>query len=164
MANFSFDIALGREVELHNRVNDSDPTNAAFILLVLALTGLEDDEVLRTYALVSTMLAASNNEVTNANYARKILTDVDIAVPTVNTTLHKVTVLLPNQTFTAIGVGDTWAKAVLAYDNDSTGGTDANHIPVCAWDLRDSTGNYLIPATTTYILGAPSGYLSAYNN
>lgn len=164
MANGSFNISLGREVEFHNRVDGNDPTNAALILVVLAATGLEVDSVLQDYDTLSALLAAANNEVTNANYARKVLTDADIAVPTVNTTLHRVTVAFPNQTYTAIGAGDTWAKAVLAYDNDSTGGTDANLIPVCAWDLRDSTGTYLIPSTTTYILGAPTGYLTAYNN
>lgn len=161
MANRSFDIALGREIEFHNRVNDNDPTDSGLVLLVLALTGLEADSVVRTYATVSTLLAASNNEVTNTNYARKVLTDSDIVAPTVSTTAHTTTVYFSNQTFTNIAAGDTWAKAVLAYDNDTTGGSDANLIPICFWDLRDSDGGYLIPAGTTYVIGVPNGYLVA---
>jgi len=161
VANFSFDIALGREVEFHNRVNDNDPTNAGFVLLVLALAGLEVDSVLRTYALISTLLAATNDEVANANYARKVLTDADVSAPVIDSAAHTTTLSFPNQTFTAIGAGATWAKAVLAYDPDTTSGTDTTLVPVCAWDLRDVNGNYLIPATTTYVIGAASGYIVA---
>ena len=37
--------------------------------------------------------------------------------------------------FTTIAAGDSWRKLLLCYDNDSTGGSDANIIPVTAYDL-----------------------------
>lgn len=40
MANIVFNIAKGRPVELYNRVKNSDPTNAAFILVPLETSGL----------------------------------------------------------------------------------------------------------------------------
>lgn len=161
MADFSFNISLGREVEFHTRVNDNDPANSALILLVLALSGLEVDSTLRTYTTVSALLAASNNEATNTNYGRKTLTDSDIAAPSVSNSLNQTTLSFSNQTYTNIAAGDTWAKMVMAYDSDTTGGSDANLIPVCAWDLRGADGNYLIPASTTYVIGAANGYLIA---
>lgn len=137
MANFTFDIALGREVEFHNRVDGNDPANSALILVVLASAGLEADSVLRTYATLSALLAASTNEVTNAGYARKTLTDANIGPPTVNTTTHRTTLSFTTalQTFAAIGAGDAWRKILVCYDNDTTGGTDANIVPVTAHDL-----------------------------
>ncbi len=161
MANFAFDISIGREVELYNRVNNNDPSTSGLVFLVLALSGLESDDTLRTYTTVSALLAAANDEVANANYARKVLTDVDLAVPTSDAVAHTTTLFFPSQTFTNIGAGATWAKAVLAYDPDTTGGSDTTLVPICAWDLRDANGNYLIPATTTYVIGAANGFLVA---
>lgn len=137
MSSFTFDIALGREVEFHYRVNDSDPTNAALVLVVLDESGLEVDNVLRTYATLATLLAAANDEVTNTGYARKVLTDADIGAATPDTTTHRTTLELTTdvQVFTTISAGDSWRKLLLCYDNDSTGGSDANIIPVTAYDL-----------------------------
>jgi hypothetical protein len=137
MSSFTFDIALGREVEFHYRVNDSDPTNAALVLLALDESGLEVDNVLKTYATLATLLAAANNEVTNGGYARKVLTDADIGPATPNTTAHTTTLSLTTavQTFATIAAGTSWRKLLLCYDPDSTGGTDATIIPVTAYDL-----------------------------
>lgn len=158
MANFSFDIALGREVEFHNRVNDNDPANSALILVVLANSGLEADSVLRTYATLSALLAAASNEATNTNYARKTLADADIVAPTVNTTTHKVSVTFSNQTFATILAGDSWRKLLLCIDMDTTAGTDANIIPVCAFDLLKD-GVAVTPNGNNIIVAAPTGYL-----
>jgi hypothetical protein len=144
VANFAFDVALGREVEFYSRVDSNDPANSALIIVVLAHTGIESDSVLKQYATLSALLAASNNEVTNTNYARKTLTDADLAAYTVDTSAHSITLPLPTQTYTAIAVGDTWSKALVCYDSDTTGGTDANIIPVASQDIRLS-GAPLVP-------------------
>lgn len=156
--NFSFDVSLGREVEFHNRVNDNDPANSALILAVLAASGLEDDSVLRTYATLSALLGGASNEATNTNYARKTLADADIVAPTINTTTHKVSVTFSNQTFTTILAGDSWRKLLLCIDMDTTAGTDANIIPVCAFDLL-SEGVAVTPNGNNIIVAAPNGYL-----
>ena len=136
MADFMFDVARGREVEIYSRVDSNDPANSAFVIVVLALVGLEVDSTLRTYPDLASLLAASNNEVTNTGYSRKTLTDADLAVYTVDYTAHLITLPLPTQVYTTIAVGDTWAKALVTYDSDTTSGTDANIIPITAQDIR----------------------------
>lgn len=158
MANQAFDVALGREVEFYSRVDSNDPANSALILLVLAASGLEADSVLRTYATVSALLAASNNEVTNGGYGRITLTDTGLAAYTVDTTNHLITLPLANQTFTSILAGDSWRKLVVAYDSDTTGGTDANLIPVCFVDLLID-GVAVVPNGNNIIVAFPNGLL-----
>lgn len=156
--NQSFDVSLGREVEFYSRVDSNDPANSALILLVLASSGLEADSVLRTYATVSALLAASNNEVTNTGYARITLTDASLSAYTVDTTNHTITLPLSNQTFTTISAGDSWRKLVVAYDSDTTSGTDANLIPVCHLDLLID-GVAVVPNGNNIILSFPNGLL-----
>lgn len=159
MANFSFNISLGREVEFHNRVDGSDPTNAVFVLVVLASSGLEPDSTLKTYDTLSALLAASNNEVTNTGYARIVLSDSGIAAYTVDDTNNLIRLALADQTFTSISAGDAWRKALLCYDSDSTGGTDANIVPVKAYDIIDpETGAAVIPTGDNIIFGFANGY------
>lgn len=159
MAGFSFNVALGREVEFHNRVNDSDPTNAVFVLVVLAASGLEVDADLKDYDTLSALLASTNNEVTNTGYARIVLSDAGIAAYTVDDDDDSITLPLANQTHVNIAVGDSWRKALLCYDSDSTGGTDANIIPVKAFDVIDpETGAAVIPTGDDIIFGFPNGY------
>jgi hypothetical protein len=160
MSDFVFDVARGREVEIYGRVDTNDPTNSAFKVVVLALVGLETDDTLRTHADLAVLLAATNNEVTNANYARKTLTDADLAAYTVDTTAHLITLPLPSQVYTAVGVGDTWAKALLTYDSDTTSGTDANIIPVTAQDIRLYSAP-LVPNGGDVTFSWPNGLLVA---
>ena len=136
MADFPFDVARGREVEIYGRVDTNDPANSAFTIVVLALVGLESDDVLRTYPDLASLLAASNNEVTNTGYARITLTDADLAVYTVDYSAHLITLPLPTQVYPAVDVGDTWAKALVTYDSDTTSGTDATIVPITAQDIR----------------------------
>jgi hypothetical protein len=159
MGQFSFDIAKGREVELYGRVDGNDPANSALKIVVLAQSGLEADNVLRTYATLAALLA-SNNEVTNTNYARKTLTDASLAAYTVDTTTHATTLPLPPQTFASIQPGDVWAKALVCYDADTTSGTDADIIPVTAQDIR--LNNVPVPPDGGNIIFSwPSGLLVA---
>lgn len=158
MAAFTFDWALGREVELYNRVDTNDPTNSALLMVVLAANGLEDDFTLRTYATLSALLAASNNEVTNTNYARKTLTDANLSAFSPNTNTHRTTLTLPLQTFASISAGDSWAKVLICYDSDTTGGTDANVLPVTAADLRIS-GSVIVPNGSNIVVDFSSGFV-----
>jgi hypothetical protein len=159
--NLAFDVALGREVEFWNRVNDSDPTNAVFVILVLANAGLESDATLRTYSTVSDLLAGASNEVTNTGYARITLTDASIGAYTVDTTNHTITLPLSDQTWATPAAGDLWRKGVIAYDSDSTAGTDANLIPVAMWDVLNSQGNAVTPNGSAITMSFPNGLLTA---
>jgi hypothetical protein len=160
MSAFTFDWALGREVELYNRVDTNDPTNSALLMVVLTASGLEEDSILRTYATLSALLASSNDEVTNTNYARKTLTDANLSAFSPNISTHRTTLTLPLQTFTSIAAGDSWSKVLICYDNDTTGGTDANVVPVTAADLRIS-GSVIVPNGSNIVVDFSSGWLIA---
>lgn len=132
MANFVFNIAKGKVAEYAERVNANDPVNSAFVLLVLATTDLEADSVLIDADTVAALLAGTTSEVTNTNYARKEITALTVAVDDTN---DRTTVDMADQTWSAIAAGDGWSKLVIAYDSDTTGGTDADLIPLVALDL-----------------------------
>lgn len=158
MANQSFDVALGREVEFYSRVDSNDPTNSALVLVVLSALGLESDAALRIHTTLASVLAASNDEVTNANYARKVLTDSSLSAYTVDTALHTITLPLVNQTYTSIGVGNSWRKLLVCYDSDTTGGTDTNIIPICHLDLLID-GVAVVPNGNNIVVAFPNGIL-----
>ena len=160
MGTFVFNQSLGREVELYNRVQTNDPTNSALIMLVLASAGLEADSTLKTAATVSALLAGSTNEVTNTGYGRKTLTDAVLSAFTVDNTNNQILLTLPLQTFTTISAGDLWSKVVVAYDNDTTSGTDANIVPVTAADLRIG-GSVISPNGSNIVIDFTAGFVYA---
>lgn len=135
MADFVFNVAKGRAAEFYNRVENNDPASSALIVLVLATAGLETDAVLKDMATVTALVAGSTNEVTNSGYARKVLTDVELAAFAVDNTNDRVDIDIPDQTWTAVAAGDGWSKLIVAYDNDTASGTDLNIIPMTAHDF-----------------------------
>lgn len=140
MANFVFNIAKGRVVELYNRVENNDPANSAFVVVVLKTTGLESDATLLDYDNLDLLLKRGGGsqvaEVTNSGYARKTLTDVDLAsVPAPDDTNDRYDIDIPDLTWTAVAAGDGWSKLLVCYDNDTTAGTDANIVPLTAHDF-----------------------------
>jgi hypothetical protein len=157
MANFTFVIAKGREAEFHNRVDGNDPANSALILVVLSTVGLQADSILIDYDTLQDILAF-NLEPTNANYARKTLTDANISPYTVDDTNNLIRLPLANQTYTSIGAGTSWAKLLICYDNDTTGGTDANIVPVAAFDTFIN-GVAVVPNGNNIIVSFPNGYV-----
>jgi hypothetical protein len=135
MANQAFNIAKGRIVEYANRVNVNDPTNAVFLVLILATAGIESDAVLIDVDTVSALVAGTTNEVTNSGYARKTLDQTSGITITVDDTNDRVDVDIPDQTWVAVAAGDGWNDFVMAYDSDSTAGTDANVVPMTQHDF-----------------------------
>lgn len=160
MAAFTFNVAKGRTVELHGRVDGNDPANSALILVVLADSGLESDDILKDKDTLADVLSGTTNEVTNSGYARKTLTDADVAAATVDDANDWVTLALATQTFTSIAAGDSWSKLLVCYDADTTGGTDANIVPLTAHDLRIN-GAVIVPSGANIVVSASSGYLRA---
>lgn len=141
MADEVFNIAKGRVVEWYNRVESNDPANSAFVLVLLKAA--EADAVLRDYDDLSTLLGAvGNTEADFTNYARKVLTDAELAaLPAPDDTNDRYDIDLPDQTWTSAGgvSNNTLVKAVLCYDADTTGGTDANILPVAHYDFTPTT-------------------------
>lgn len=135
MADLVFNIAKGRVAEFYVRIDGNDPANSAFIVLALAASGIESDATLRDVDTVSALVAGTTNEVTNSGYARKTLTDADLTAFAPDDTNDRVDLDIPDQTWTGVAAGDNWSDLVVAYDSDTTGGTDANIVPCTLHDF-----------------------------
>jgi len=135
MADQVFNVALGRVAELYNRVDLSDPSNAVITILVLATAGIEADAVLKDKDTVTDLVSGASAEVTNTNYARIELTDTDIVAFAPDDTNDRVDLDIPDQTWTGVAAGDGWNDFIVCYDSDSTGGTDANIVPMTMHDF-----------------------------
>ena len=133
MANVVYNIAKGRIVELYNRVKSNDPANSALILVPLETSGLESDATLLDKDDLAAVLSGATNEQTTMG--RKILTDADLAaLPAPDDTNDRFDISLPTTTWTA-ATGNAISKILVCYDGDTTGGTDANIIPLCMFDF-----------------------------
>lgn len=135
MADFVYNIAKGRVAELYNRVDLNDPANSALIIAVLATAGIESDATLKDLDDFTALVAGTTNYVTNAGYARKVLTDADIVAFAPDDANDRVDLDIPDQTWTAVAAGDGWNDIVIGYDNDTTAGTDANIAPLTQHDF-----------------------------
>lgn len=159
MAALQCNIAKGREVELYERVRLNDPANSALIIAIMADPS-EPLATLQDYDTLAAMLAA-NPEVTNSGYARKSLADSVLAVPSVDDVNNRRLLYLPFQTFSSVAAGDAWATGVIGYDNDTTGGTDSNIIPISVFDMVSQLGTIVVPDGNPIYLDFTAGWLAA---
>lgn len=113
-------------------------TNDALIVVLLKAAGLEADDVLNNYDTLAAVLAASNDECDFTNYARKTLTSVAVSE---DDTANHVDLDADDFTYTAAGgaSNNTVGKLLICYDADTTGGTDANIVPVAYYDCAFTT-------------------------
>lgn len=132
MANIVFNCAKGRVAELYNRVENNDPANSALILIPIETSGLQSDATLIDMDDVAAVLAGATNEQTTMG--RKTLTDADLAsVPAPDDTNDRNELSLPTVTWAA-AAGNAISKILVAYDADTTGGSDSNLIPLTMFD------------------------------
>ncbi|SOD80117.1 hypothetical protein SAMN06272781_6876 [Streptomyces sp. 1222.2] len=125
MANITFNVALGRAASLAALPATSD----ALILVPLEASGLESDAVLRDKDTLADVVSGTTNEQTTVG--RKTLTGVTV---TVDDTNDRVNIDASDVTWTA-PTGNVIGAMVICYDPDSTGGTDADLIPVTKADV-----------------------------
>lgn len=134
MANFVFNIALGRIVEFFQRVDNNDPANSALIIAVINTSA--SDAVLKDLDDLAAIEANANTaEVGNTGYARKVLTDADLSAWAPDDTNDRVDLDIPDQTWTSVSAGTAWTDFLVCYDSDTTGGTDANIVPCTQHDF-----------------------------
>lgn len=150
MSNQVFNIALGRSAELYNRVDTNDPSNSALIVLLLAASGVESDATLKDKDTITDLVSGATNEATNTGYARKVLTDSDIVAFAPDDTNDRVDLDIPDQTWTGVANDGTGAISdlVIAYDNDTTGGSDSNIVPLTLHDFSvtpDGSDKSIVP-------------------
>lgn len=133
MANIVFNIAKGRVVELYNRVESNDPTDAALVLVPIETSGLEGDSTLIDADTLAALLAGDTNEQTTMG--RKVLTATELAsLPAPDDSNDRYDVSLPTVTWTAAS-GNAISKIAVCYDPDTEGGTDSNIIPLTLFDF-----------------------------
>lgn len=132
MAAWVFNISLGRAGEFYNRVKSNDPANSALIVVPLAASGLEAQSVLQDADTLAAVVSGATNEATGTGWARKTLTDSDLAsVPAPDDANDRYDFDLPDLTWTAVDdAADDVGALVVCYDSDTTGGTDSNVVPV----------------------------------
>jgi hypothetical protein len=137
MANFVFNISLGRVAELYNRVDTDDPADSALVVVLLAATGIESDATLKDKDTLAAVVAGATNEATNTNYARKVLTQADLAAFAPDDANDRVDLDIADQTWTAVAADGTGAVGALliCYDPDTTGGDDTAIIPLTKHDF-----------------------------
>ena len=136
MADMPFNIALGRAVEFYNRVESNDPTDAVLTIVLFKVS--EADDTLADYATLGDIISGSNTEADFTNYARIELSAVELAaLPAPDDGNNRIDIDIPDQTWTTAGgaTNNTLTKLVICYDSDSTGGTDANIIPISHHDF-----------------------------
>jgi hypothetical protein len=125
VANWVANIAKGRFVSYATLPGVND----ALILVVLEAAGLEADATLKDYDTLAALLAGSSNEQTTMG--RKTATGVTI---TVDDTLNLVDVDQDDVVWVA-ATGNATGALLVCYDPDTTGGTDADIIPLTKHDF-----------------------------
>lgn len=136
MASFVFNIAKGRIGEYANRVESNDPANSAFIVVLLASSGLETAAVLKDKDDLAAVVSGTTNEATNTGYSRKTLANGTLTITTDDTN-DRVDIDFADQTWTAVANDGTGAigALVVCYDSDTTAGTDSNIVPLTYHDF-----------------------------
>jgi hypothetical protein len=131
MANLVFNIAKGRVAELHERVNNNDPSTSGLILVPIETSGIVADATMVDYDTLALLLAGASNEQTTMG--RKTFTDADLAAITTNDTSDRNECALPTVTYTAAS-GNAISAFVLCYAPD-TAGADSTLIPMTKFDF-----------------------------
>lgn len=133
MADFVFNIAKGRVAQLAKNVDDGSPANSRLVVLVYNTSAT--DATLKDLTTIAAVEADANTaEVANSGYARKVLTGANVTVTFDNAT-DTAKVDIDDQTWTAVAAGTAWTDLCIAYDDDSTTGTDSNLIPLTWHDF-----------------------------
>ncbi len=104
--------------------------------LLLRSVSTAADSVLEDFDTLTALLGDANTaEATNTNYARVTLSDTDLTAFAPDDTNNRVDLDFADQTWSAVAAGDNWTDLVVCYDSDSTGGTDANIVPLTQHDF-----------------------------
>lgn len=126
--------ALG-EINGYARIVDSNILTNAVLVLALFVAGDTDNSIRDADTFSAVEALGSTAEVTDGSYARIILDDTDIGATTVDDSGDTRSFDIGDQTWSSLAGGDAITKLIVGYDSDSTGGTDANIIPIAHYDF-----------------------------
>lgn len=133
MADFIFNISKGRVAELYNRVKTNDPANSAIIIVPVDVAAVTDATI-RDFDTLAQVLAGGVTERAATGWNRKTLDDTVLTAFAPDDTNDRVDIDIPDQTWITVTAG-TVTDLLICYDNDTTGGTDANIIPLTLHDF-----------------------------
>lgn len=139
MADVVMNIALGK-VKYYAEL---PAANDALIVIPLESSGLEADATLRDYDDVAALLAGTTNEQTTAG--RKTVTSVSV---TVDDTNNRVDIDIADQVWTGL-TGNAIGALLIAYDPDTTAGTDSTLVPLTKHDWSITPDGSDVTATIT---------------
>jgi hypothetical protein len=143
MAPFIPTITTGRFV----RYSELPAANDGLIWMILQSLGLERDLVLRDKDSFADVLLGTTNEATFGGYRRVTATGVVVTTDDAN---NRTNVDANDPSWAPLSA-QAVAKIVLGYDPDTTGGTDADILPVFMDDFVALTTP---PLTLTYQVNA----------
>ena len=144
MADYAFNIAKGRGVEFYNRVENNDPGTSALILVPLSASGSEAEA--QDYDNLSTVLGGAANEATAGGWARKTLTDTELAAfPAPDDTNNRYSIQVPQVTWLSVAIANNTTGLLICYDANTGAGADTDIIPITHHDFVVTTdGNNVV--------------------
>jgi len=129
MGNIVFNIAKGR-IKAYAEL---PLTNDALLVVLLKAAGLEADGTIADHDTLSALLAAANDEADFTGYgARKALASIAFDLDDTNNWLD-IDAADPTA-WTNSGASQAIGACLICYDDDTTGGTDANIVPLVKLD------------------------------
>ena len=137
MADFIFLAAAGAWRAYLDRAANNDDPNA--VVVAMLMEAVETDAALNDRTDFANILAqGGNTESAASGYARITLDDTQITPQAPDAANNRVTYDIDDIVFAALVSGNNAVKLILGIDFDSTGGTDANIIPIAAIDVSIS--------------------------
>lgn len=130
IGNLAFNQALGRLNEFAERVNDNDPAGAEFDIALFE--GSITDDTAGDLDTMADVTGSALTESTATNYARIVLTDLDVGASTVDDGANTRSFDIADQVWTSLGPGTAITRLVIAYGE---GGVDSTLIPCAIYDF-----------------------------
>ncbi len=139
MADFVFNVAKGHVSEFATRILANDPTNSAFIA-VLIKASVADATALDYDDLSLVLGDASTTESDATDYVRKTITD---PTRTIDDSNDRIDIDVSDIVWTGLGgaTNNNLTDLLFCYDSDTTGGADANIVPCTQHDFVLTTQN-----------------------
>lgn len=157
MADVLCNIAKGRFIEWFYRVDNNDPTNSAILVVPIAAGTATDDQIRDADTLAAILaLGGGLTERTANGWNRKTLTDADITFGSPDDSANTMSVVISDQTWTPTSGSDTVSDLIIAYDSDTTGGTDSNVLPIGVLDFVITPDGSLVTMDVGSTLGTAS--------
>lgn len=143
MANFPFNIAKGRAVELYNHVKSNSPAASELVLIPLSASDTEANA--QDADNVTAVLATAIDERTTGGWVRKDLSDSLLAAfPAPDDTNNRYDVSLPSVTWTTPAASNNTTGLLVCYDASGSD-ADGTLLPLSHHDFAVTTdGNDVI--------------------